>query len=137
MKSFHLYVTPVGVSCVAIHDASMKICLDALGKRYQRYWVFRGLTYEFATNSQTAILGQNGSGKSTLLRIVAGMQPPATGKINWVSIEGGIMQPEVFRHISFCAPRMELPEELTLEETLEFHFAFKSPLPGLTVSPII
>jgi ABC-type multidrug transport system ATPase subunit len=47
------------------------------------------------------------------------------------------LQTEVFKDISFCAPGMELPEELTLEEVLEFHFSFKRPLHGLDIKSII
>jgi ABC-type multidrug transport system ATPase subunit len=116
----------------------MNILLQDLGKRYQRYWVFRGITHDFSSGSRTAILGQNGSGKSTLLRIMAGMQPPSAGKISWAQgVDKKIAQPVVFSSISFCAPGMELPEELTLEETLQFHFAFKKPLNGFDISTII
>jgi ABC-type multidrug transport system ATPase subunit len=115
----------------------MKICLEAIGKRYQRYWVFRGIDYEFAEGSFTAILGQNGSGKSTLLRIIAGMQPPSTGKMIWNNGGNVIEQLALFRSVSFCAPGMELPEELTLEEVLEFHFSFKQPQQGFSISAII
>lgn len=116
----------------------MKISIESLGKRYQRYWVFRGITHEFAAGSQTAILGQNGSGKSTLLRIIAGMQPATTGKIRWhKSTDKLTAQTDVFRDIAFCAPGMELPEELTLEEVLEFHFSFKTPLAGYSIAEII
>jgi ABC-type multidrug transport system ATPase subunit len=115
----------------------MKICLEAIGKRYQRYWVFRGVNYDFAVGSHTAILGQNGSGKSTLLRIIAGMQPPSTGKIIWNKAGTAIEQATLFRSVSFCAPGMELPEELTLEEVMEFHFSFKQPQQGFSIQAII
>ncbi len=110
----------------------MRISLEAIGKRYQRHWVFRNLSYDFLPGSKTAVLGQNGSGKSTLLRIIAGMQPASAGKIIWDEVP----QAEVFRNISFCAPGMELAEELTLQEALEFHFSFKRPLPQLNISRI-
>lgn len=115
----------------------MKIHLESLGKRYQRHWVFRGITHEFAKGSRTAILGQNGSGKSTLVRIIAGMQPPSTGKVAWFDKETATEQQDIFRQVAFCAPGMELPEELTLEEALQFHFSFKRPLQGITIGAII
>ena len=111
----------------------MTIRLEDIGKRYQRHWVFRNMSYAFTPGSKTAILGQNGSGKSTLLRITAGMQPPSSGKIVWENLT----QAEVFRNVAFCAPGMELPEELSLHETLEFHFAFKNPLPGMDIADVI
>jgi ABC-type multidrug transport system ATPase subunit len=115
----------------------MKICLEALGKRYQRHWVFRGLTHEFAATSRTAILGHNGSGKSTILRIMGGLQPPSTGKVTWLANSQSLDQPNVFRAISFCAPGMELPEELNLEEALQFHFSFKKLIHGYTIASVI
>ncbi len=111
----------------------MTIHLDAIGKRYQRHWVFRNLSYGFLASSKTAILGQNGSGKSTLLRIIAGMQPASSGTIDW----NGLTQQELFQQVAFCAPGMELPEELTLLEAMKFHFSFKKPLAGLNISKII
>jgi ABC-type multidrug transport system ATPase subunit len=116
----------------------MQVQLDNLGKRYQRHWVFRSLSLSLAAGSSTAILGHNGSGKSTLLRILAGMQPPSEGSISWTADEGKRFEPQdVFAQVAFCAPGMDLPEELTLLELLDFHFSFKKPLPGLSVPSII
>lgn len=85
-----------------------------------------------------ALLGPNGSGKSTLLRIVAGMQSPSKGKV-YIKSDAGTDVPlnEAFEYIAFSAPGMELVEELTLREFLDFHFSFKRPLPGLNVKDII
>jgi ABC-type multidrug transport system ATPase subunit len=115
----------------------MKISLDGVSKRYQRHWVFRNITAEVASASSLAILGQNGSGKSTLLRMLAGMQPPTAGSIQHTLGAATIPQPELFRYLSFCAPGVELPEELSFEELLRFHFSFKKLLPGYTLSQVI
>ena len=55
----------------------MKICLEHISKRFQRYWIFKDVNYSFTAPGAYAILGPNGSGKSTLLRIIAGMQTPS------------------------------------------------------------
>jgi len=116
----------------------MQLRLEMLGKRYQRHWVFRGVSLELAAGSQTAILGHNGSGKSTLLRILAGMQPPSEGRLSWRDADGKEQtQTEVFEQIAFCAPGMDLPEELTLTELLQFHFSFKKMLPELNIAAIM
>lgn len=114
----------------------MKISLDRVGKRYAKHWVFGGISHTFAPGSRTAILGHNGSGKSTLLRIIAGMQPPTVGKVFWQQ-ERNIKGEEIFRHVAFCAPGIELVEELTLEEILRFHFAHKPLLAGFSPKSII
>ena len=44
------------------------------------------------------------------------------------------------RYFSTCAivaPYQELIEEFTLREMLDFHFFFKSPVPGFTINNII
>ncbi|MBS1615107.1 MAG: ABC transporter ATP-binding protein [Bacteroidetes bacterium] len=116
----------------------MYIQTENLGKRYQRYWVFRNRSLRFLPGSSSALLGHNGSGKSTLLRILAGMQSASEGSISWTNAQGNKLQPErLYEQISFCAPGMELPEELSMTELLNFHFRFKKPLPGLDIPSII
>ncbi len=116
----------------------MHIQIENLGKRYQRHWVFRSLSLSFESGSKTAILGHNGSGKSTLLRILAGMQSPSEGNLSWTDVQGNKYNPEnVFQQLAFCAPGMELPEEMNLTELLQFHFSFKKPFPGLDIRSII
>jgi len=115
----------------------MKICLEATGKRYLKHWVFRNIDYVFEHPGHYALLGANGSGKSTLLRIIAGMQAASAGKITYTTPQGNIPVSNAFSHLSFSAPGMELPEELTLVEFLNFHFTFKKPLKGFSAASII
>lgn len=115
----------------------MRISLDSVSKRYQRHWVFRNIDAGIGTGSRIAILGQNGSGKSTLLRMLAGMQPPSSGTISYFQGDKPVPQAELFRYVSLCAPGVELPEELSFQELLHFHFSFKSILPGYSVRTII
>jgi ABC-type multidrug transport system ATPase subunit len=116
----------------------MKICLEHISKRFQRYWIFKDISYTFSQPGTYALLGANGSGKSTLLRIIAGMQSPSLGKLEVYTDEMRVLAPtQIFKYISFCAPGMELVEELTLREFLEFHFSFKPVLNGITIDEII
>lgn len=115
----------------------MKISLEHISKRFQRYWIFKDINQVFITPGAYALLGPNGSGKSTLLRIIAGMQPPSAGKIVH-EYNGKKIEPNaLFPYMSFSAPGMEIVEELTLREFLSFHFSFKKPLQGLNTERII
>jgi ATP-binding cassette subfamily C protein CydD len=38
----------------------------------------------------TAVVGPSGAGKTTLLSLIAGMHPPATGTVRWVTADGGV-----------------------------------------------
>jgi ABC-type multidrug transport system ATPase subunit len=115
----------------------MKIVLEHISKRFLRYWIFKEVNFTFAAPGTYALLGPNGCGKSTLLRIIAGMQSPSKGKAIIYNNDQPLAECDSFSHISFCAPGMELVEELTLREFFDFHFSFKRPLPGLTIDKII
>jgi ABC-type multidrug transport system ATPase subunit len=115
----------------------MKISLESVSKRYQRHWVFKDVSTSYEADRRYAILGKNGSGKSTLLRIIAGIQPPSKGKLHYHLDSKPLEQARLFRHVSFCAPGMELPEELNLREFLEFHFTYKPMIAGSSISSII
>lgn len=115
----------------------MTITVDKLGKRYNRDWVFRKLTYRFESGKSYALLGPNGSGKSTLLQVIACSQSPSEGEVTFADASGKIEVENVFRHISLCAPYMQLIEEFTLKEQLRFHFEFKSARGGMQVDQMI
>jgi ABC-type multidrug transport system ATPase subunit len=115
----------------------MKISLEHISKRFQRHWIFKDISYDFVSPQAYALLGPNGSGKSTLLRIIAGMQAATKGK-TFHSVNGkALEQSEIFRHISFCAPGMDIVEELSFREFLNFHFSFKKPVNDLSIQQII
>lgn len=115
----------------------MTISLNEVGKRYQRHWVFKGITSTFEAGNRYALLGANGSGKSTLLRIAGGMQQATKGQVSY-SLNGQKVAPEkAYASVSYCAPGMDLVEEMTLSEFLHFHFTFKRLMPSFTVASVI
>ena len=114
----------------------MKITLIDAGKRFNRDWIFRHLNYEFQTGHSYAITGPNGSGKSTLLQSIAGAIAISEGNIRYDN--GAPIAPEqAYRHLSLAAPYLQLVEEMTVTEFLDFHAAFKPLLPGITAAGII
>lgn len=115
----------------------MKISLDQVGKRFISHRIFQAVTLDFEAPHSYALLGANGSGKSTLMRIIAGMQTPSRGKVHY-TLAGKLLEADqLFRQIAFCAPGMELIEELSLQEFLKFHFSFKPLYPGLSLADVI
>ncbi len=136
----------------------MTIFLSDAGKRFNREWIFRHLTYTFEEGKSYAITGPNGSGKSTLLQVLAGAMQGNEGIIKYdvrlsqysVKQRSGVNASmelrqvmydmpveEIYRHISFCAPYLEVIEEMTLEEFLRFHQGFKPFLQEITIPEII
>ncbi|GJM61598.1 MULTISPECIES: ABC transporter ATP-binding protein [Persicobacter] len=102
-----------------------KIIAKQTAKRYINEWVFRGLDYTFESGNTYAITGPNGSGKSTLMKVLAGTTPSTKGSVEYLVGEKTIHGDDFFQHLTYVAPYLELPEELTLREFLEFHFRFK------------
>ena len=115
----------------------MKISLTDAGKRFNRDWIFRHLTYEFSAGQSYAIVGPNGSGKSTLLQVLSGSMQVNEGDIQF-SINNTVCSIEkVYNHVSICAPYLEVVEEMTLTEFLDFHSGFKPFLSSITSEKII
>ena len=104
----------------------MQINLSNAGKRFNRDWIFRHLSYDFAAGKKYAITGSNGSGKSTLLQVLSGSLSHNEGKVNFLLQEKEIEADHHFRHIALAAPYLELIEEMTAAEFLLFHKKFKT-----------
>jgi ABC-type multidrug transport system ATPase subunit len=125
---------------------AMTISLSDAGKRFNREWIFRHLTYTFEEGQSYAIIGPNGSGKSTLLQAISGSMHISEGKLKY---EGGstksevrntkteIPNEQVYSHVSICAPYLEVVEEMTVKEFLNFHHGFKPFIKGLSMDAII
>lgn len=102
-----------------------KIILENIGKRYNREWIFRDVNFEFLENNAYVILGSNGSGKSTFLQVLAGNLIPSSGQINF-SNSSPIAEENIYKHVSIATPYLELIEEFTLTEQIDFHAKFKN-----------
>ncbi len=62
---------PVRLEDISVSFASAAGPVEAL----------RGLTLDIPAGSLTVVIGPNGCGKSTLLRVIAGLVPPTTGRV--------------------------------------------------------
>lgn len=115
----------------------MKISLTDAGKRFNRDWIFRHLTYEFSTGQSYAIIGPNGSGKSTLLQVLSGSMQVNEGNVQCLMNNAPCPIEELYKHVSICAPYLEVIEEMTLIEFLNFHSGFKPFISTVTSEKII
>lgn len=115
----------------------MKIELSAAGKRFNYDWIFRQVNLEFIAGKSYAITGPNGSGKSTLLQAIGGFQQLSEGKISFQRGREFITAEKIFLHTSLCAPYLDVIEEMTLVEFLNFHGQFKPYIQGIQTTHII
>lgn len=105
----------------------MNIKLNNISKRYKKEWIFENISFELNTGDCCVILGANGSGKSTLLKLISGATLPSKGSIDYTSDSKTInsFSDKIYEYISIAAPYMELTEDYTLQEQVDFHYHFK------------
>ncbi|MEL6972490.1 MAG: ABC transporter ATP-binding protein [Bacteroidota bacterium] len=115
----------------------MRIKLSGVGKRYRREWILRQIDLDFQEGGRYGITGPNGSGKSTLLKMLSGHLTPTRGKIEFTHQAKAVEIGQVYNHLAYAAPYIELIEEFTLEEAIRFHQRFRPLLPGLTIELLI
>ncbi len=129
----------------------MTISLSDAGKRFNHDWIFRHFNYSFESGQFYAITGPNGSGKSTLLQALSGGMMLSEGKIEYKLTDGRwpgkslsekpvtrqLTTDNIYSQVSICAPYLEVVEEMTLTELLNFHNGFKPFLSGITIDSII
>jgi ABC-type multidrug transport system ATPase subunit len=85
-----------------------------------------------------AITGPNGSGKSTLLQAIAGSMQLSEGSIVWNDQqEKNIDAEQIYKQLAIAAPYLELIEEMTAKEFLEFHAQFKPLIATLSIDEIL
>ena len=103
----------------------MKINLRQLGKKYNNEWIFKNITLELSLGNHYVILGGNGSGKSTLLQTISGFQIQSEGIVEYTIEDKSIAVENIFKYISIASPYMELIEDFTLQELIDYQAKFK------------
>jgi ABC-type multidrug transport system ATPase subunit len=115
----------------------MKLVLNNLGKKFPPDWIFKKIDFQFNGGQKYALIGPNGSGKSTLLKILSGHLTPSQGKLQPFFKDILIPLDQFYKYISFAAPYMDLIEEFTLAETIQFHAQFKRLRYNMSVRDLI
>jgi ABC-type multidrug transport system ATPase subunit len=115
----------------------MNITLNNTGKRFNREWIFRHCSYTFTSGKNYAITGPNGSGKSTLLQVIAGATLHNEGTIEYSNGDKLTSTEKHYSNISIAAPYLELIEEMTAKEMLDFHSKFKPLIQSLSIEEML
>ncbi len=110
----------------------ISLVLDNAGKKFSREWIFRGLSYEFKTGNPVAITGPNGSGKSTLIKAIAGTLPLNEGSVAYTRNQQPVPEENWYTLTGISAPYLELIEEFTLSESIDFHIRFRPFTEGMS-----
>lgn len=97
----------------------ISLSVQALSKSYNRKPIFTDLSFDH-NDGILGVAGTNGSGKSTLLRCLAYLTRAQKGSFKWIDKEVELPKEEIKKTIGYAAPYINLYDELTVYENLEF-----------------
>lgn len=102
-----------------------EVKLKNIGKKFKNEWIFRNLSFSFQSNRSYAVVGPNGSGKSTFIQAIGGIIPVNEGQVQYFENNVPLEEETWYKRFSIASPYMELIEEFSLKEAVEFHVRFK------------
>ena len=100
----------------------LKISLEVSGlsKAFNRRSVFSDISLTMRESDSLTVTGRNGSGKSTLLKILSGLLSPSLGSVTFSVDQKPVSDALRHRYIGFVAPYLQLYDEFSALENLEF-----------------
>lgn len=98
---------------------------ENIEKKFINRLIFRGVTIYLKTGSSLAVTGRNGSGKSTFVKILANLISETSGRISYSIYGKELLKEKYYLHTGFVAPYLNLYDELTAYENLEFFYKLK------------
>lgn len=105
----------------------MQIIAEQAGKKFISEWIVRGVDLQLLPGNSYTFVGPNGSGKSTLIQLLMGIVPVSEGVIRYrdAKRDADIDPDHWYKSVMLAAPYMEVIEEYTLREFVNFHKKFK------------
>ena len=98
-----------------------RIELKQISRHYGRHFALHRLDMTLRAGEITGIMGANGAGKTTLLNLLAGIEEPSAGTIQYDSWSWARFATKGRRRIGWISHAPLLYEDLTGEENLRFY----------------
>ena len=96
------------------------LVLTHIEKRFNQRIIFSDVNLSIDRGEVLGIVGKNGSGKSTLLKIMAGVLAPNKGTVS-IRVDGKTIDGDhVHKHIGFCSPYLQMFDEFSSKENIQF-----------------
>ena len=103
----------------------MKIEVKNIGKYFGERKIFSDINFQISSGSSIAITGPNGSGKTTLMRIISGLLNATEGTVLYSNNGNLLKEREKFAYLGLVGPYLELYNDLTAMENLNFFAKMK------------
>ena len=91
-------VKNVAKSFIIRHNRNNSLKSNIVGVFHKRFreekeilWALKEVSFDVLPGEAVGLIGRNGSGKSTLLKIIAGIYPPTSGRVNLSNARVGTM----------------------------------------------
>src|ERR1700683_4273821 len=97
----------------------MKISVIDATKRFGEFAALNQVNLEVRSGELLALLGPSGSGKTTLLRIIAGLDWPDEGQVQFDG-QDALSRTVGARHHGFVFPHYSLSRHMTVFENVAF-----------------
>lgn len=96
------------------------LALDGITKAIGRRLILKDISFRFEEGKRYLLMGPNGSGKTTLLKIISCLMRTTQGAVYYRGQEIGSIEEAYLRRISFLSHQINMYEELTGLQNLEF-----------------
>lgn len=103
-----------------------ELTISGVEKKFINKVIFRNVSFNLKNGDSLALTGRNGSGKSTLIKIIAGLIAPTKGNCFAFVNDKKIDREHIYKYTGFVAPYLNLYDELSAYENLEFFTVMKS-----------
>lgn len=104
----------------------VEINCEDLSKTFSGKTIFKNLSFKISSSQSITITGKNGSGKSTLIKLIANLIHASGGKISIEENQKEILRDNWFKKTGLLSPYLNLYDELTASENLEFFYRLKT-----------
>lgn len=93
--------------------------LKSISKKYNGKYIFKDVSLQATNGDIIGIAGNNGAGKSTLLKIISQTTEQTSGKVIFQIDSKEISNNDMYKHIGFVSPYLNLYTEFSLLEHIE------------------
>lgn len=97
---------------------SITFNVNNLKKRFNRRIIFSGISFSLKEHQSLSVVGRNGIGKSTLLKTLCGLISLSEGSIECKIDEKKISLHDLYLHVGFVSPYLQLYDEFSGIENL-------------------
>jgi len=103
-----------------------EIKCENLSKSYSGRTIFKDLSFNISSSQSLTVTGSNGSGKSTLIKVIANLIHSSKGNISIKSDNMDVPRDKWFEKTGLLSPYLNLYDELTGFENLDFFYRLKA-----------